>query len=159
MMYSGEISSHLFISRAYCRRMKSEEKRFLTYYPVPVLLLGVLLPVFIEYLRTGELVSIKNIIEGGWIAIVFMASPYILLAIIGCIIRNRVIMLPPLIGVFAYQIMKYLQISSSSSSTSALGYFYAPLIQLAIIIPVGIFIGFVVRKVQKERSYNYNATH
>jgi hypothetical protein len=88
--------------------MKSEEKRFLTYYPVPVLLLGVLLPVFIEYLRTGELVSIKNIIEGGWIAIVFMASPYILLAIIGCIVRNRVIMLPPLIGVVAYQIIKHL---------------------------------------------------
>jgi hypothetical protein len=50
--------------------------------------------------------------------------------------------------------MKHLQITSSSSSTSALGYFYAPLIQAAIIIPVGIFIGFVIRKVQEEKSYN-----
>ena len=139
--------------------MKSEEKRFLIYYPAPVLFLGVLFPVFIEYLRTGELVSIKNIIEGGWIALAFMASPYILLAIIGCIVRNRVIMLPPLIGVVAYQIIKHLEITNSSSSTSALGYFYAPLIQLAVIIPVGIFIGFVIRKVQKERSYNHNITY
>lgn len=139
--------------------MKSEEKRFLIYYPVPVLLLGVLFPVFIEYLRTEELVSIRNITEGGWIAIVFMASPYILLAIIGCILRNRVIMLPPFLGVVAYQIIKHLQITSSSSSTSALGYFYTPLIQLAVIIPLGIFIGIVIRKVQKGRSYNYDAAH
>ena len=139
--------------------MKSEEKRFLIYYPVPVLFLGVQLPVVIEYLRTGELVLIKNIIEGGWKALAFMASPYVLLAIIGCIVRNRVIMLPPLLGVVAYQIMKHLQIISSSSSTTVLGYFYAPLIQLAVIIPVGIFIGFVIRKVQKERLRSYNVTH
>ena len=139
--------------------MKSKEKRFLIYYPVPVLLLGLLFPVFIEYLRTGELVSSKNIIEGGWIALAFMASPYILLAIISCIVRNRVIMMPPLLGVVAYQIMNHLEITSSSSSTSALGYFYAPLMQLVVIVPVGIFIGFVIRKVQKERSCNYDVTH
>lgn len=131
--------------------MKSEEKSFLVYYPPLVLLLGLLFPVVTEYLRTGELVSIKNIIEGGWIAIAFVATPYFLLSIIGCLIRNRVMMLPPLLGVVAYQIIKHFQITHSTSSTSALGNFYTTLIQAAVILPVGIFIGYVIRKAQAEK--------
>jgi hypothetical protein len=126
--------------------MSNSEKRFLIYFPIPVLLIGILLPLLLEDLRIDEFISAENIVEGGWIAVAYLASSYVLLSIISLFIRNSIIMIPPFIGIVLIQAACYVLIFSSKSTTAALGYIAAPLIQILIAIPAGMLVGFWFNK-------------
>ena len=123
--------------------MKDNEKLFLIYFSVPVLIVGILFPVFLDGLRTGDFGSVKCLKEGGWMAVVYLASPYILLAGISCFKRKLRVVIPPFIGIILAQVGYHLEVASSSS-TAVLGYFLAPLVQIFIIMPLGFLFGWVL---------------
>ena len=134
--------------------MTAKEKQFLTYYPAIVVLAGITIPVFLEMHRTCNSFSFKNIIDGGWVAILYLASAYILLALIGYFKRNLNIMGPPFIMILLIQVFNHLRVVSSTSSTAALGYFIAPLIQAILGIPVGILIGYLINNLVSIKKRN-----
>jgi ABC-type phosphate transport system permease subunit len=121
--------------------LNEKEKHFLIYYPAIVALAGIAIPTALEMHRIGDSFSFDNIIEGGWVAILYLASAYILLALIGCFKRNLYIMGPPFIGILFIQVLNHIQVVSSTSSTAALGYLIVPVIQAILGIPIGILIG------------------
>lgn len=92
--------------------MKSHEKLFLIYFPVPVLFVGILFPAFLDGLRTGDFGSVICLKEGGWMAMAYLASPYILLAGISCFKRKLKVVIPPFIGIVLTQMGYHLEVVS-----------------------------------------------
>ncbi len=56
-------------------------------------------------------------------------------------------MVPPFLGFIIIQITNHHSVVESTSSTAALGYIMAPLLQTLIALPIGVMVGFLFKSV------------
>jgi hypothetical protein len=123
----------------------SIKKYFPYYFSLPVFIFGLIFPVLLSESNTEESISLKDLMQGGWIAVVYLASSYIVLSVIGFFKRDPYLLVPPFLGYILIQFINHWDVVGSTSSTSALGYLMAPIIQIVLALPIGIMLGLLVK--------------
>ena len=107
-------------------------------------------------LLTQQNINIDFLVQmfssGGFVALIFLGSPYILLSIISIFKRNLYILTPSLLGFIIIQILNHNTVIESTSSTAAIGYFFAPILQVIIALPIGMIAGVLFENALKSNS-------
>lgn len=73
-------------------------------------------------------------------------APYIICLLISKKVANSALVLPAVVGVLAMDVDTYFAVKASASSTAAISLVVAPILNLIVIIPMGVLIGWLLTR-------------